>query len=313
MEAKNYSVVKKHGSLLTARYGLSELSIKVLSTVISMIRADDQDFKPYTLDISAFKELMNLKRKDLHSDLRSIATELISTKIEIPLHDHGFLVTAWISSAEYRSEYGEIEFEVSPKLKPYLIELKENFLQYELKNILALKSSYVIRLYELLKHEYNKINRYTGNKVVSYEISVSDLREQFKIPKSYQYSSHIKKLILDKAVKQFESKTDITITYEEHKRGRKVDLLTFTIRENDHQGDHLISEKSFIKFMRSTFVNRDIWKGQGMVLSISAKGRIYDKITGKDYSKDQSLKVWATWYQLAKDHKLEVLEVDQGK
>jgi len=304
---KNH-LVKKENKLVFARYKLSELSIKVLSTIISMIRKDDKDFKTYTLSVADFKELLGSSSNKIYEEVQKLGQELMSKPMTIPRSDGGFLTVNWIASTEYIPDCGVLEFEISPKLKPYLIELSGGFLKYELKNILALKSPYVIRLYELLKHEYNKVNGYTGNKVVSYDIELEQLRELFEIPESYKYSGGIKDRILDKAVKQFAEKTDITIKYQEHKRGRKVHKIEFTIRENDGLEDYLKDLRTFIKNIRKNFINQDIYQGQGMVLSVAQNGHIYDKKTLREYNKNDAQKVWETWYNLAKEDKLLILK-----
>lgn len=50
---------------------------------------------------------------------------------------------------------------------PYLLQLKERFTRYELKNILYFKNKYSIRIYELLK-QYEKIGKR--------EINIKELR-----------------------------------------------------------------------------------------------------------------------------------------
>jgi plasmid replication initiation protein len=222
----------------------------------------------------------------------------------------GFMLTRWIASAEYFAGAGEIEVEISQKLRPLLLQLKEgNYLNYELGNILSLRSNYLIRLYELLKHEYNKVVKYKPNTTaVIHEINIDDLRKRFEIPESYQYSSGIKNRIFDKAVEQFAKHTDLKIEYKvSRKKGKKVIAVEFTIRENDGLADYLKDLRTFIQHMRKYYINQDIYKGQGMILSVSQKGRIYDKITQREYNKNDSQAVWKTWYELAKQNKLLIL------
>ena len=312
VKPRSTNIVRKAEKLLTARYALSELAIKVITTVIAMIDKNDQDFKLYTIKVQNFKELMNSKNKNLYQQLKDACNELMDKRIEFDGgEDVGFMLTRWIASAEYFVGAGEIEIEISQKLRPLLLQLKKgNYLNYELKNILSLRSTYIIRLYELLKHEYNKVVKYKPNTTaVVHEIFIDELREQFKIPKSYQYSSHIKARIFDKAVKQFKDHTDILISYEEtRKRGKKVIAVEFTIRPNDGLSDYLKDFRTFVSHIRKYYVNRDIWQGQGLILSVSEKGRIYDKKTLKEYSKEKSQIVWETWYELAKIDKLEILK-----
>jgi plasmid replication initiation protein len=313
VKPNRHNIVRKAEQLLNARYSLSQLAIKIITTVISMISKDDEDFKLYVLKVQDFKELTETKHKNPYKQLRDACDELLNKKIEFDDGEEvGFMLTRWIASAEYFAGAGEIEIEISQKLRPLLLQLKGNYLNYELGNILALRSNYLIRLYELLKHEYNKVVRYKPNTTaVVHEIKIDWLRKQFKIPSSYRYND-IKRLILDKAVKQFAEHTDILVSYvESKKRAKKVLAVEFTIRANNKPTIYLKDLRTFIAYMRKNYVNQDIWIGQGMILSVSPKGRIYDKKTAKEYDKNKAQKVWEKWYELAKEDKLLILSKNQ--
>ncbi len=304
------NIVRKAEKLLTARYALSELAIKVITTVIAMIDKSDQDFQLYVIKAQDFKELMGSKHNNPYQQLKDACNELMDRRIEFDEGaEVGFMLTRWIASAEYFVGAGEIEIEISQKLRPLLLQLKESgrYLNYELKNILPLRSTYIIRLYELLKHEYNKVKKYKPNTTaVIHEIDIDWLREKFKIPPSYQYSSGIKLRIFDQAIKQFQEHTDIEITYEpSRKRGKKVLAVEFTIRQNDGLADYIKDLRTFISYVRKYHINKDIHKTNGMILSVSAKGRIYDKKSQKEYTKEKSQIVWEKWYDMAKNGSLD--------
>ena len=313
VKPKPSNIVRKAESLLTARYSLSRLAIKLITTIISMINKDDADFKLYVIKVTDFKELTDFKGKiggSGYTALIDAANELADRRIEFDEGiESGFMITRWVASVELFAGTGELEIEISQKLRPLLLQLKEGkYLNYELRNILALKSTYIIRLYETLKHEYNKVVKYKPNTTaVVHEIHIDKLREEFKIPDTYQYSSGIKLRIFDKAIEQFKEHTDIEISYEpSRKRGKKVLAVEFTIRANDRLSS-FTDLRTFIAYIRKYFANQDIWIGQGMVLSVSEKGRIYNKKSRKEYNKNEAHKVWETWYQLALKDELKIL------
>jgi len=194
VKPNRHNVVRKADKLLNARYSLSQLAIKVITSVISMISKDDEDFKLYVIKAQDFKELTAPNQKlggSAYKQLIDACNELMDKRIEFDEGEEiGFMLTRWIASAEYFAGAGEIEIEISQKLRPLLLQLKQgNYLNYELGNILALKSTYVIRLYELLKHEYNKVVKYKPNTTaVIHEVNIDWLRDKFKIPDSYRYN-----------------------------------------------------------------------------------------------------------------------------
>ena len=208
------NVVRKAEKLLIARYRLSQLAIKIITSVISMISKDDKDFQLYVLKVADFKELLDDNGKlggKEYKAFKAACDELLTKKIEFDGGESvGFFITRWAASVEYFAGSGEVEIEISQKLRPLLLQLKQgSYLNYNLKNILKLKSTYLIRLYELLKHEFNKVKRYKPDTTaIIHEIEIEQLRKDFKIPDSYRYDN-IKKNILNKAVEQFKEFTDI--------------------------------------------------------------------------------------------------------
>jgi len=308
VKPNNSNIVRKAESLLKARYSLSDLSIKLITTIISMIKKEDEDFKLYVLQIKDFKELTNSKGKlggSAYEQIKKACDELLTKKIEFDEGmEVGFLLTRWIASAEYFAGAGEIEIEISQKLRPLLLQLKEgNYLNYELGNILAMRSAYVIRLYELLKHEFNKVSRYKNYKAIVYELTIEQLRQDFKIPDSYRFND-IKKNVLNKAVKQFSDYTDIEISYEEsRKRGKKILAVEFTISENKRLASHLKNLKAFIDYARKNCINQSIKDG----LVISEDGTILDAINATLISPLKAQKIWENWYELAKKDELKCI------
>jgi len=304
---KNNLVVKHKDLVWEARYRLSELGLKIVAVLISMIKATDEDFKPYKLRINEFKELTHSDSKKVYEYVNIMTDELMKKPFKIG--DEKF---NWVYYAKYHKGDNYVTLKIAPELKPYLLSLKGDFLEYNVANILPLRSSYIIRFYELLKSKIREYKHYNKNaKSYSFELKISYLREVFQIPKSYQYSSHIKKLIIDKAQKQFKQKTDIQFVYKEQKIGRKVDRLIITVKENNQgSNDYLKNLKTFIAYMRKNRVNSDIIEtkdkhtGEKLLLSIDAKGHLYNKYSNKNIDKNRAKEIWESLYKLAKEEKI---------
>jgi plasmid replication initiation protein len=305
-ENKNNIVVKHQELVHNARYRLSELGIKVLSVLISMIKTSDTEFTQYAIQIKDFKELIHSDSKNTYKYAHKLISELMSNPMQIG--DEQF---NWASYGKYHRGDGVVVFEIHRLLKPYLLELQKNFLQYNITNILPLKSGYVIRLYELCKDHFNEARRYKESATsVTFEMKIDRLRENFHIPDSYQYSSHIKKHILDKAVEQFRSKTDIKIEYEEQKIGRRVDRVLITVRENNRgSNDYMKSKQAFIRYMRANFVNADVLvandtkTNKQVMISIAPDGKLYDK-RGSEFDAKRSNEIWDSLFKLSQEDKL---------
>lgn len=303
IEDNKNNIVKKHNGLIQkARYTLNETEIKLVSTLISMIKKDDEDFQLYAIDIKEFQELTDTKTNDRYYFI-NIAKSLMSK----PFHIEN-KVFNWVTYAEHTPGTSVIRFEIHRNLKPYLLDLQKNFTQYNIRNILLLKSGYVIRFYEYCIAEWTQYKKY--NSEFTFELEIDRLRELFEIPESFKYND-IKRHIIDKAQKQFKEKTDIQFTYKEQKIGKRVDRLLITVKENSKgSNDFLASEKAFISHMRKHYVNADIYTARDkntsktLLLSVDQKGKLYNKLDMKAIESKRSAELWSALYLLAKHDKL---------
>ncbi|MBU3201962.1 replication initiation protein, partial [Clostridium estertheticum] len=219
---KNY-IVTKSNNLINCNYDLSLQEQKIILTLASMVQPQDENFKPYIFKIKDFMKLLGIDNKSKYTEIPKITKELMQKVFEIK---KGNKVTqlAWLSSAEYEKGTGMVELEFSPKLKPYMLGLKEFYTSYKLDNVLSLKSKYSVRLYEILKS--NLYRKYIEIEVEEFKNMVGSKE------KAYNIYNNFKNRILIRAQKELIEKTDIKFDFEEIKTGRKVTSIKFIITSN---------------------------------------------------------------------------------
>lgn len=306
-ENKNNLVVKHQELVHIARYRLSELGIKVVSVLISMIKVKDIDFQEYALKLNDFKELIGSTSNKTYEYVDIMTDELMKKPFKIG--DEKF---NWIYYARYHKGDNYVILKIAPELKPYLLALSSNFLKYNIANILPLRSAYVIRLYELCKDHHTERTRYKPKASVIFDIKIDKLREQFVVPDSYRYND-IRRHIIDKAVKQFKEKTDIQISYTEQKIGRKVDRIIITVKENNKGSNHCLnSKKSFIEYIREKY-KPNVDEGIYPTIIKTIDGKIKVDLNGKlylssnsqnkniDYDHTKADKIWHWLYTEVKN------------
>jgi len=322
---KNDLIVRKPENLVKARYKLSPLAIKFLSTIIANIKRSDDVDEEYILQVKDFKELTGQKTKRIYELIEEALEDLLKNPLKIPLNkeETKFLMTNWVSSAVY--DTGQVSFMIDKRLRPILLEVKEKFLKYKLENILNLKSSYVIRLYEFLKDVFNKETR--QGKKAERIYSVKELREKFEIPKSYIYGM-LKKRILEKAKSELAEHTDIIFDYEEIKTGRKVTHLKFIIRpnpkklqtDNGVQEQYFKSRKNFVALLRKKYSGSKKFFGFKNInrinywLGLDKNGLAYgtngEEI--KDFNAVESAEIYDLWLKIAQNSDLYRQLIEQG-
>ncbi|WP_176525798.1 RepB family plasmid replication initiator protein [Bacillus sp. AFS001701] len=183
---------------------------------------DDKDFQTYTFSIKQFKELIGSKSKSIYGDMDKIAAKLMqSFKFKTP--DGKITRTAWLSNATYNLNQGTITVRFDPVLKPFFLFLNEKFTRYKLGNIIHLRSSYSIRLYELLK-SYENLTERTSE--------LDELRKKLGMSDKYPNWINFRQRVLDHAQQELEEKTDISFLYETIKKGRSIEKVEFKIKQN---------------------------------------------------------------------------------
>lgn len=221
--AKNPKLIVKSNYIIEASYKLSLGEQRVIYILTSMIDKDDEEFKPYKLTIKEFAEILGTKNKDLYSRV-SQYVELLRERDLTIVREKSVLKTKWLSSAEYFVDEGYVELEFSPKLKPYLLMLKERFTKLSLDQMVSFTSQYSGRIYELLK-QYEKIRERI--------FVIEDLKVLLGIEIcEYKLYADFKRKVLAKAKNEINSNSDLKIEFEEIKTGRKVTSIKFYIKPN---------------------------------------------------------------------------------
>ena len=222
VQPKQYNnAVTKSNVLIEANYKLSTLEQKIILYLISQIHKDDDDFKMYRLPIQEFSELLGYRGSPKYTELREITKNLMRKVLEIR-EGQKLKQMSWVSYVEYDGNSGYVSLSFDPRLKPYLLQLKREFTTYRLKNVMELKSSYSIRMYELLKRW-----QYVGG----FEIRLDELRMMVGAGNKYREYHNFKKRVLNPAQQEISEKTDIMFSYEEIREKRKVVSIRFHIKE----------------------------------------------------------------------------------
>jgi len=240
----NSYLVTQSNDLIEARHNnpLTAREQKIVLTMVSMIEPSDSDFKHYRISIREFTEMLGLEGSTKYTEIKKIAKQLMSKTIEIPLGDGDWLLANWVSSAKYLKGEGVIDLSFSPDLKPYMLQLKNQFTSYRLSNVLSLNSTYSIRLYELMK-KWQHLGRW--------ECSIAELKGKLGVEEGqYKQYGHFKSRVLKTSVDEVNDKTDLHIIYNEIKKGRGVNKIEFTIHhapEREIQVPHLEKTSELVK------------------------------------------------------------------
>lgn len=224
--------------LVKGRYQLSKEEQNFIYLMISQIEKDDTEFKEYQIHI---KDLENAElTQKQYGRYREFAKSLMSKVVTIE-NEKSILTANWFADIEYIKNTGYIRATISQKLKPYLLQLKEEFVQAKLPTLLQFKSKYSSRLYLLLKSDFDRQSKHRKNLFVIYDLE--DLHNRFELPKSYsKVYSKFKNSFLLNALEEINEKTDLIILFNELKIGRKITSIEFCISKKQQSQEQLMQE-----------------------------------------------------------------------
>lgn len=109
-----------------------------------------------------------------------------------------------------------VKFRIHPKIWDCILDFSKGYTEYELNVAISLKSSYSMRMYELISKQKKPIKR-----------SLQSLKEMFMLEGKYDRVVDFQKRILDTAKKELDSCSPYTFTYEPYKKGRVIEGFTF--------------------------------------------------------------------------------------
>lgn len=136
----------------------------------------------------------------------------------------GVVRSRWVSRIFYVDDLALLEITFAPDVVPLVTRLEEHFTSYQAKQVAHLTSKYATRLYELLIawREVGKVP----------QIEISTFRNRLGLLENeYTAMSDFKKRVLEPSIKQINEHTDITVTYEQHKKGRLISGFSFKLKQ----------------------------------------------------------------------------------
>jgi plasmid replication initiation protein len=225
-------VIRKANELVEARYRFDIWEMRLFAKMLMTIRSEDKDLLKYDIHINEIiKDFNLLDAGDNYAAIKEAAQKLQTKIIEIEKETPDGVkwfrtpLLIGIEGFKNRLDGNYISVQFHPDLKPYLVELKERYLQYDIRNLWGLSSIYSVRMYELLK-QYERIGKRF--------FEIENLRLILGIhPDEYKLYGHFKSKVILKAQSDMGEATDIAFTFEEKKDSRKVVGITFFIQKND--------------------------------------------------------------------------------
>ena len=228
---RDYVVVKSNEIAQKSRYELSVTEQRAIAFICSMIQPVPESHvypKPplqleYQFEILDYARVCGMPENGkTYEETKSLLKGLVQKVMWLELPDGTETTVNWVSKVWVNKRSGKVKIRIDEDMVSYLFNLKEKFTPYGLLNVLALRSQYSIRLYEMLKS-------YAYLKTKTFDLE--ELKKRFMVSdvKSYERYSIFKQKVLNIALREINEYTDLFVLCEAITKGKKVDKLKFIV------------------------------------------------------------------------------------
>ena len=227
--------IVKDNALINASYNLELVEQRIVLQAIVKARETEKGFDtktPLSIHASEYEKQFNVSKDAAYKALKDAVLSLFERQFTFTeLQDEKLKVvkSRWVSQIAYVDKSAEVQIIFSPAVASMCSRLERHFTSYDLEQVAPLTSKYAVRLYELMMSWKS-----VGKTPI---IKLSEFRERVGLLDENEYKDMctFKKYVLDLAVAQINEHTDIKLTYEQHKAGRKIDGFSFKFKQKVKQ------------------------------------------------------------------------------
>jgi plasmid replication initiation protein len=223
VKADGNVIVTKANALIEASYNLTLNEQRIILACAAKL--DGRKPMPrdavFVLSVEEFIGLFGSDPKNAYAEMEEAATKLYERDIR-RIDGTTRKRLRWVYMAEYKKGEGKVRLGFSPEIAPYLTMLHKRFTSYKLEEVASLRSTYAIRLFEMLV-QFSETGLFV--------ISVADFKQRLGLDEKYDRFSNLKARVIDPAVKDLVTKTSLDIVWQGIKKGKTVDRLEFRFSE----------------------------------------------------------------------------------
>ena len=243
MSERSMTVATSNELIQKKQFLLKAQEHKILLYLVSKLKPDDVSFQEITVNTAELCDCLGISYNGKNEkDMKDAIKYLSDTSYWVDFGDKQQLCR-WLAKVVFFPRSATFSCRFDEDLMPYLLQLNKRYVSYELVNVLAMQSQYSIRVYQLLK-SYCELGKWT--------FQVKDLREHLGIAKCYATYKEFRRNVLDKALKEINNFTDITVAYTPIRKNGAYTEIQFYIT------DHLLRDNDFSRRK----LNRDIALGE---------------------------------------------------
>jgi plasmid replication initiation protein len=210
-------------ALVRAPLKLTHVEARIFALALGCIHQDQTELPGISIPLS--RVMTQKKGGSMYETIRDACKSLMSKVVSIESQTGNkkrFTAYSIISYIDLNEGTGFLTGNFAPEIKPFLLQLAEQYTHVEIETLLTLKSAHAHRLYWLLK---------SWDDVGLWEVDFDTLRKQVlgdDNDVTYTLFYDFKRYVLEPALRELHS-LGWVVSYEPVKEGKKVKGVRFSI------------------------------------------------------------------------------------
>lgn len=223
-------IVSKGNVMIESDYTINLVAQRVI--ILAIIEARDQGSMSevggiHRIKASDYEKHFDCDKTTAYRSLKSACDSLYESEyVWKSIDERGrekINKSRFVQRASYCEGGGYVEIMFGNDVIPHITRLSEQYTEYELKQIKDLNSTYALRIFEILM-QWSSVGK-------TPMITMEKLRSCLGIEEhQYKLMSDFKKRVLDHAVKEINDYTNISVTYDQKKDGRRIKGFIFKFK-----------------------------------------------------------------------------------
>lgn len=218
---KELTVYKRDDMIQRARYDLTLREQRIVLYALSQINPDDAYDTLYSMELKDLYNLCNIEDES-YSRFKNTIHRLADKSWEVLLPSGYISIVRWFSVVRISRDTGLIQYKFHEDMAPYVFDLvRQNkfYTSYQIINVFPMTKQASPRLYELLK-SYSKNNG-------CWKFDLPYLKK-ILCAEHYSEWADFRRRVLEPSIEEINKLSDLNVSYQIEKEGRKVSAITFT-------------------------------------------------------------------------------------
>lgn len=245
-------LVYKHNNLIESRYELNKIEQRLILLAIIVTRLNNKngcltDNRKIELSVDDYMMIYGVDLTTAYHAMNDAIDSLYEKSFtpiaEITDYDEPPLYH-WLGHKGKRLSEGVVEFSFSEKALEYIVDLQNNFTSYSIANVRSFNCEYSSPLYELVIKMRNTQERatriYSIDEVRGF-LGVKDSHHREKDDPTRTKIAAFRRSVLERAIEDINTLSDIRISYEFFKTGKFVTGIQFSFEYKSKEEISLIT------------------------------------------------------------------------